>query len=142
MTEESDLLAVMHDGGVVIGSSQVVGLHLGKVSKGFCEWTDNHSGVVASVGPWRGSGGDPQLTWPNVLGEDVDVGVPVRAGLFVVEAQGVENLVLHRAGVQATSSPQGDRLSSALATDVGPAPGTHTHTHKASEWALAVRRSS
>lgn len=48
----------------------------------------------------------------------------------MVEAEGVENFVLHRAGVQATPRPQRDRLSSTLATDVGPAPDKHTNNNK------------
>lgn len=70
------------------------------------------------------------LTWLNVLGEDPDEPVSVRAGLFMVEAQSVKNFMLHRAGVQATLSLQRDPLSSPLATDVGPAPETHTGQKK------------
>lgn len=51
----------------------------------------------------------------------------------MVEAEGVENFVLHRAGVQATQSIQRDLLFSTLATDVGPAPDTHQKKNKSDE---------
>ena len=63
-----------------------------------------------------------ELTFLNVLVEDVDVCVPVGADVLVVEAQSVEDLVLHRAGVQTAVGLQGDRLSSPLTSHVGPAP--------------------
>lgn len=78
------------------------------------------------------------LTWLNVLGEDPDEPVSVRAGLFMVEAQSVKNFVLHRAGVQATLSLQRDPLSSPLATDVGPAPETHIGQKKLKELVLCA----
>ena len=62
------------------------------------------------------------FTWLNVLGEDLDVLVSVRANLLVVEAQSVENLVLHRGLVQTAISPQGHTLTSALTAQVRPTP--------------------
>lgn len=62
------------------------------------------------------------FSWNDVLCEDVDVVVSVRADLLVVEAQGVVNLVLHRGAVQAAVSHQGHQLSSALPSQVGPTP--------------------
>lgn len=41
----------------------------------------------------------------------------------MVEAERVENFVLHRASEQAALRLQRDRLSSSLATNVGPTPG-------------------
>lgn len=41
------------------------------------------------------------LTWLDVLVQDADVTIPVGATLFVVEAEGVEQLMLDGAVVQA-----------------------------------------
>lgn len=45
--------------------------------------------------------------------------IPVRAGLLVVEAEGMEQLVLDSAVVQAALSAQGHRLTATLTTHVG-----------------------
>lgn len=74
-----------------------------------------------------------KLTRPDVLEEDGDVWVSVGADLLVVEAQSVENLVLHDARVQTASSLQGDQLSTTLTAQVGPTPDTHTITVKSQE---------
>lgn len=58
------------------------------------------------------------LAWLDVLPQDADVSVPVGATLFVVEAEGVEQLVLDRAVVQAALAVQGQGLGVALATHV------------------------
>lgn len=61
-------------------------------------------------------------TWDDVLGEDPDIGVSVRADLFVVEAQSVVDLMLHRGVIHAAIFLQRHRLQSALTAQVGPAP--------------------
>lgn len=65
------------------------------------------------------------LTSLDVLQKDVDVSVSVRAGLFMVEAQGVENFVLHHTDTQAAWTSQRDGLSSPLTTNVGITPDTN-----------------
>lgn len=58
-------------------------------------------------------------TWLDVLPQHADVIVPVGATLFVVEAEGVEELVLDGAVVQAALTVQGQGLGVTLATHVG-----------------------
>lgn len=58
------------------------------------------------------------LTIDDVIPVDLDVAVSVRAGLLVVEAQGVEQLVLDGAVVQTALTIQRHRLTSALTTHV------------------------
>lgn len=58
-------------------------------------------------------------TWLDVLPQHADVIVPVGATLFVVEAEGVEELVLDGAVVQAALTVQGQSLGVTLATHVG-----------------------
>lgn len=58
-------------------------------------------------------------TWLDVLPQHADVIVPVGATLFVVEAEGVEELVLDGAVVQAALTVQGQTLGVTLATHVG-----------------------
>lgn len=58
------------------------------------------------------------LTWLNVLPQHADVAVSVGATLLVVEAEGVEQLVLDRAVVQAALAIQGQGLGITLATHV------------------------
>ena len=70
-----------------------------------------------------------ERTWLNVLGHDLNKFVSVRAGLLVVEAQRMENLMLDHLFVNAPTLLNRDQLIPALATYVGPAPVTHTHTH-------------
>ena len=48
--------------------------------------------------------------------------VTVRAGLLVVEAQGMQQLMLHRVVVQAALTTQGHRLGVTTATHKGIAP--------------------
>ena len=66
----------------------------------------------------------PDLTRLDVLQEDTDVVVPVRAGLLVVEAQGVEQLMLHSVVVDATLTAQRHRLGITSTTHVGVTPVT------------------
>lgn len=47
--------------------------------------------------------------------------IPVRAGLLMIEAQGVEQLMLDCAVVQATGTTQGHSLTTTRATHIGPA---------------------
>lgn len=63
-----------------------------------------------------------ELTWPDVSVVDGDISVSVGAVLLVVEAQSVENLVLDGARTQTAPLPEGDILSSPLATEVRPTP--------------------
>lgn len=58
----------------------------------------------------------------DVLPHDADVIVPVRTALFVVEAEGVEQLVLDGVVVDAAISVQRNRLGSTSAADVGVTP--------------------
>lgn len=57
-------------------------------------------------------------TWLDVLPQDADVIVPVGATLFMVEAEGVEQLVLDGAVVQAALAVQGQALGITPATHV------------------------
>lgn len=62
------------------------------------------------------------LTWLDVLVQDADVTVPVGATLLVVEAEGVEQLMLDGAVVQAALPVQRQGLGITPATHVGVAP--------------------
>lgn len=65
---------------------------------------------------------DPGRTRRHLIQPDVDVVVPVCAGLFVVKPQSVEQLVFnHRLVV--TARPQGQNLAGLLVTNVGETPG-------------------
>lgn len=55
----------------------------------------------------------------DVLPQDPDVLVPVRAALFVVEAEGVEQLVLDGAVVQTALTAQRHSLTTTLTAHVG-----------------------
>lgn len=55
----------------------------------------------------------------DVLPQDLDVLVPVGATLFVVEAEGVEQLVLDGVVVEAALTVQRHRLGITTAADVG-----------------------
>lgn len=70
------------------------------------------------------------LTWPNVAVKDLHVSVSVRSGLFMVEAQSMENFVLHRSNCHTASLTQGDVLSPPLTAYVGRTTEAHTHGHK------------
>lgn len=59
------------------------------------------------------------LTIDNVLPDDADVFVTVIAGLLVVEAQSVEQLMLDCIVVQAARTAQRHGLSVSTATNVG-----------------------
>ena len=61
-------------------------------------------------------------TGQDVLPEDADVVVPVRAALLVVEAQGVQQLVLDGVVVQAALTVQRHQLRVANPTHVGITP--------------------
>lgn len=65
------------------------------------------------------------LTFPNVLVEDFDLLISVRAGLLVVEAQSVKNFMLHRSLKQTARFLQGDLLFSTRTAHVGPTPDAH-----------------
>jgi len=67
-----------------------------------------------------------ELTFLNVLCEDPNIFVSIRADLLVVEAQSVKNFMLHRGVVQTAIFLQGDVLSSILTTQVGPTPDMYT----------------
>lgn len=58
----------------------------------------------------------------DVMPKDLDVLVPVRAALFVVEAQGVEQLVLDGAVVEAALTVQRQCLGITTAADIGVTP--------------------
>jgi len=58
----------------------------------------------------------------DILQKDTDVAVPVRAGLLMVEAQSVEQLMLHSVVVDATLTAQRHRLGITSTTDVGVTP--------------------
>lgn len=58
------------------------------------------------------------LSRQDVFSQDGDVRVSVRADLFVMETQNVEELVLHGAQRQTTVSLQGQYLSCALTAQV------------------------
>lgn len=70
------------------------------------------------------------LTWPDVVVKDLHVSVSVRASLLVVEAQSMEDFVLHRSSCQTASLTQGDVLFPPLTAHVGRTTETHTHGHK------------
>lgn len=59
------------------------------------------------------------LTRLDVLQQHLNVVVPVRAGLLVVEAQGVQKLMLNSAVVQAATASQRQLLSITTTTNEG-----------------------
>ena len=61
------------------------------------------------------------VTFNNVLPDHTDVVVTVTAGLFMVESQGVEELMLDSFVVDATIAVQRHNLGITTAADVGPA---------------------
>ena len=63
-----------------------------------------------------------KLTRLDVLQQHPNVVVPVRAGLLVVEAQGVQKLVLNSPVVQAAAASQRHSLGTTLAANIGVAP--------------------
>lgn len=71
-------------------------------------------------------------TRPDVLPQDPDVLVPVGAALLVVEAEGVEELVLHGAVVEAALAVQRHRLGVTTATHVGVTPAPKNTQGKSS----------
>ena len=75
--------AVVHDGGVIVGGVQVVGVL-----------------PLEVVG----------IAWINVLPVYLDILVTVTPGLLVVEAQSVVHLMLHDAVVHAPRSPEREYL--------------------------------
>ena len=84
--------AVVHDGGVIVGGVQVVGVLLLE--------------VVGSA-------------WINVLEVYLDILVTVTPGLLVVEAQSVEQLVLHDAVVHASGSHEREYLAASCPAQKG-----------------------
>lgn len=78
-------------------------------------------------------------TLDDVFRQDSYVRVPVRAHLFVMEAESVENLMLHHIEVQAASGPQGHMLFAFLTTYVGPAADTYKHTLHSSNSLLKLK---
>lgn len=63
------------------------------------------------------------ITRLNVLQQDFDVVVPVRAGLFMVESQSMEQLMLHGAMVKTSTAGQRHHLLPTTTADVGVAAG-------------------
>lgn len=61
------------------------------------------------------------LTISDVFPDHPDVVVPVRAGLFVVEPEGMQQLVLHCAVVETTLTVQRHDLTTTLTAHVRPA---------------------
>lgn len=78
-------------------------------------------------------------TWEDVLSQDSYVRVPIRAHLFVMEAESVENLMLHNAKVQTAFGLQGHILSVSLTTYVGPAADTYKQTIHSSTSLLKLK---
>ena len=69
------------------------------------------------------------LTPEDVLVVNTNVSVTITAGLLVVEAQGVQKLMLDHLVVHTPSSSQGYNLSSTSTPHIGPAPA-HQHDHQ------------
>ena len=122
----SDSLMVLHDRVVVVGGGLVQSCDLVEVVLHACGgWTRGVIGVCVRVrvrvreSPWMRT--EP-LTRLDVLQQHPDVLVAVRAGLLMVEAQGVQQLVLHSVVVQAALTTQGHRLGVTGATHEGIAP--------------------
>lgn len=78
-------------------------------------------------------------TWEDVLSQDSYVRVPIRAHLFVMEAESVENLMLHNAKVQTAFGLQGHILSVSSTTNVGPAADTYKQTIHSSTSLLKLK---
>lgn len=57
----------------------------------------------------------------DVIPDHLDVVVPVRARLFVVEPESMQELVLHGAVVEAPLAAQRHRLTTTLTAHIGPA---------------------
>lgn len=62
----------------------------------------------------------------DVLDQNVDVTVPVGAAVLVVEAEDVEQLVLHRPHVDAALTAEGHGLDAAQSAHEGVAAATHS----------------
>lgn len=138
---------VLHDGVVVVGCVQVQRVHLVECVRQTCEKSKtNQVHLPEVIHICQGSDGIHRFifitsnswstlgylggklswmllsrapTWLDVLPQHADVIVPVGATLFVVEAEGVEELVLDGAVVQAALTVQGQTLGVTLATHVG-----------------------
>ena len=120
----SDSLMVLHDRVVVVGGGLVQSCDLVEVVLHACGgWTRGVIGVCVRVrvreSPWMRP---ESLTRLDVLQQHPDVLVAVRAGLLMVEAQGVQQLVLYSVVVQAALTTQGHRLGVTGATHEGIAP--------------------
>lgn len=63
------------------------------------------------------------ITRHNILQQDFDVVVPVRAGLLMVESQSVEQLMLDGAVIKASTAGQGHHLFTATTANIGVAAG-------------------
>lgn len=63
------------------------------------------------------------ITRLNVLQQDFDMVVPVRAGLFMVESQSVEQLMLDGAIIKASLTGQRHHLLTTTTANVGVAAG-------------------
>lgn len=59
------------------------------------------------------------LTFTDVVPHHLDVIVPVRAGLLMVEAEGVQQLVLHSAVIETTLTAERHCLATALTAHPG-----------------------
>ena len=73
--------------------------------------------------------GDGAATWDDLVQPDVYVVVPVCPGLLVVEAQGVQQLVLDH-GLVVAARPQGQDLPVLLVSHAGEAPGRRADQEK------------
>lgn len=65
--------------------------------------------------------GGKKLTLNDVIPDHLDVVVPVRAGLFVVEPEGMQQLVLHSAVVETALTAQRHGLPTTRTPHVRPA---------------------
>ncbi|KAG7221785.1 hypothetical protein INR49_028859, partial [Caranx melampygus] len=90
----------------------VIPAHLGGLAKGHVRVGDGHHGGTVVLG--EGIPGGSQM--PQYKTVHLDVAVPVRASLLVVEAEGMEQLVLDSAVIEASLTAQRDSLSAALTT--------------------------
>lgn len=67
-----------------------------------------------------------QPTCHDVLNQNLDVVVPIGAAVLVVEAEDVEQLVLHRPHLDAALAAEGHRLDAAQSAHEGVAAATHS----------------
>lgn len=111
---------VLHDRIVVVGCVQVQSVHFVECVRQTCK--QKKKGKTATRSLILNVLIEEVLTWLDVLPQDADVSVPVGATLFVVEAEGVEQLMLDGAVVQAALTIQRQGLGVTPATHVRVAP--------------------